>query len=195
MLDPFRNELLQMDQEKKTLPEMLGWLKERNVTASHNNLSHFLMCRREEAELAAQQERLQVRADKCAAFEEWLAKNPTPDLGAVIKMFKLLMLEMAASKTVEPEVLKLADRLTRTALRFANDQDRADYRQRKLVMEEAKHAEWVKVEQTRALEFCLIESKKYPEVADLFRGAFGELEKCKKRDRERRDDAEAAKSQ
>ena len=180
VLDPFANELVQMDENKTTLPEIVAWLGQRGVATSGNNVSKFLINRREEAELQEQQERLASRSNKCVAFEEWLAKHPTPDLGAVIKMFKLLMMEMAASKTVEPEVLKLADRLTRTALRFVNDQGRAEYRTRKLVMEEAKHAEWVKLERTRAMELCLDEAKKYPDIADMYRAAFDALRKRRK---------------
>jgi hypothetical protein len=180
VLDPFANELVQMDENKTTLPEIVAWLDQRGVSTSGNNVSKFLINRREEAELQEQQERLASRSNKCVAFEEWLAKHPTPDLGAVIKMFKLLMMEMAANKTVEPEVLKLADRLTRTALRFVNDQSREAYRTRKLVMEEAKHAEWVKCERARGFEFCLAESKKYPAVADMYRAAFDALEKCRR---------------
>src|SRR5450756_75352 len=90
MLDPFTEQLFQMEAEKKTIDEMLDWLKEREVTTARGNLSHFLTCRREEAELQEQQEQLQARANKCAAFEELMAKNPKPDLGTAIEMFKLL---------------------------------------------------------------------------------------------------------
>jgi len=53
-----------------------------------------------------------------------------------------------------------------------NDQSRADYRERKLVMEESKHAERMKDERMRGWELCLDETKKYPGVAELYRAAF-----------------------
>ena len=65
-------------------------------------------------------------------------------------------------------------------IRFTNDQSRAEYRASKLVMEQEKHAEWVKCEQARGFEFCLVEANKYPAVVDLYRAAFDALEKCRK---------------
>jgi len=184
-LGPFTEPLLQMERENKTIDQMVDWLKERDVITVPSNLSHFLKRRRAEAERKELQEQLERRANKCQVFQEWFAKNPTPDLGTVMEIFKQLMMELGASKTVDPELVKLADKLAGTVIRFQNTQSREMYRTRKLVMEEAKHAEWVKVEQTRALEFCLIESKKYPAVADLFRGAFNALEEAKTENRRR----------
>ena len=172
LLDPFTEPLLQMEAENKTIDEMLAWLQERQVSTARGNLSKFLANRREEAELKEQQEQLQVRANKCAAFEEWFAKNPKPDLGTVIEMFKLLIVELTASKTVDPEVLKLADKLAGTA-------SRVEYRTRKLVMEEDKHADWKKDDEARALELCLKEADKHPEVAGMFRKVFVALKKAK----------------
>jgi hypothetical protein len=179
-LDAFAPQLLQMERETKTLPQILDWLKERDVTTSASNLSHFLQRRREEAERHELQQQLESRANKCRAFKEWFAGNPTLDLGTVIEMFKQLMLELGAKKEADPELLKLADKLAGTAIRFVNAQSREAYRTRKLVMEEAKHAEWVKCERTRAFELCLDEAKKYPVVTEMYRAAFAALEKCQK---------------
>ncbi|HSY16822.1 MAG TPA: hypothetical protein VK815_00745 [Candidatus Acidoferrales bacterium] len=171
-LDAFAPQLVQMDGEKKTIPQILAWLQERDVTTSASNLSHFLKRRRGEAERKELQEQWASRANKCAAFEEWFAKNPKPDLGTVIAMFKLLIVELTASKTVAPEVLKLADKLAGTA-------SRVEYRARKLVMEEDKHAEWKKDDEARALELCLKEADKHPAVAEMFRDVFIALKKAK----------------
>jgi hypothetical protein len=171
-LDEFAPELLQMAREMKTIPEMLDWLKERDVTTSASNLSHFLKRQRMEAERNELRERLSDEQDLGETVAEWFAAQAGPKLETIIGVFKMLVLNLATKKELDPQLLKLADRLTRTALGHVNDQSRADYRERKLVMEEAKHAERMKDERMRGWELCLDETKKYPGVAELYRAAF-----------------------
>jgi hypothetical protein len=175
-LDEFGPQLLQMAEEMKTIPDMLDWLKERGVTTSASNLSHFLKRQRGEAERNELKERLNNEKNILDAVEEWCEENANPKLETLIEIFKMLVLKLATKQELDPQLLKLADRLARTAIGYVNDQSRAEYRTRKLVMEEEKHAEWVKCEQQRALELSLDEAKKYPAVADMFRGAFAALE-------------------
>ena len=164
-LDPFTDELLRMDAEKKSLHDMQGWLELQGVETSLNNLSVFLVRRRA-------REQFDGEKGPIEAFQEWLAENPHATMEAVIERFKMVALSLALQKEAAPAVLKLAARLAGMASQVANDRSRADYRERKLFMEEAKHAEWVKCEQTRALELCLAESRKDPTVRKLFREAF-----------------------
>jgi hypothetical protein len=176
-LDPFTEQLLRMDDEMKTIPEMVAWLKTQSIETSVNNVSVFLTSRREKREAKQQYD---GEKNPIEAFQEWLEENPNATLEAVMERFKMLALNLSLKKEAAPEVLKLADRLSQTVIRFINAQSREDYRKHKLIMEQEKHAEWVKCEQGRALEFCLDEAKKYPAVADMYRAAFNELEKCRK---------------
>jgi hypothetical protein len=164
-LEPFADQLLQMEVEDKTIDQMLDWLKERAVTTARGNLSKFLRNKREEREVT---EQLDSDKNLYQAVEKWIQENPHPKLEAIIERFKMLVLKLAMKKEAAPEVLKLADKLVGTA-------SRAEYRTRKLVMEEAKHAEWVKCERTRGLEYCLILAKEHPAVADMFRSTFAAL--------------------
>ena len=164
MFDPFTEPLLRMDEAGKSLAEMLAWLEPQGIVTSVANLSAFLIRRRANQQLDGERNLVE-------AVQQWFAENPNPKLEAVIERFKLLALNLSMQKEAVPEVLRLADRLAGTAIR-------ADYRTRKLVMEEAKHAEWVKCERTRGLEYCLILAKEHPAVADMFRSTFAALKKC-----------------
>ncbi|HEV2696088.1 MAG TPA: hypothetical protein VG347_24580 [Verrucomicrobiae bacterium] len=178
MLDPFVEPLLQMERENKTIDQMLDWLKERDVVTARGNLSKFLRHKCEERDQKEVTDRLNGEKNIYLATQRWIKANPNPELEAVIERLKTLAMNLTVAKDAPPEALRLADRLAWTATRFANDRNRADYRTRKLVMEEAKHAEWVKCEQARGLEFCLNESKKYPAVADMFRATYAALKEA-----------------
>jgi len=171
-LDPFTEQLLQMDDKQITIQKMAEWLEAQGVETTVANISAFLISRRERREAKQQYD---SETNPMAAFQEWLAENPNATLEAVVERFKMLALNLSLKKEAAPEVLKLADQLAQTAIRFINAQSREAYRTRKLLMEEATHAEWIKCEQTRALQLCLTESKKHPEVAGLFRKAFAAL--------------------
>jgi hypothetical protein len=144
-------------------------LQTQGVETSASNVSAFLISRRKRREL---REQLNLEQDLGETVAEWFAASAGPKLETIIGVFKMLVLNLATRKELEPQLLKLADRLTRTALGYVNDQSRADYRTRKLVMEEAKHAERMKDERMRGWELCLDETKKYPGVAELYRAAF-----------------------
>src|SRR6185295_12369518 len=58
------------------------------------------------------------------AFQEWLAEGPPTSLEAVMERFKLLALNLSLYPGAPPEVLRLADRLATTAIRFVNAQSR-----------------------------------------------------------------------
>jgi hypothetical protein len=170
-LDPFTDELLRMDAEKKSLQDMQEWLKFQGVETSVNNVSVFLVRRRAKQQLDREKNVVE-------AFQEWMEENPNPTLEALIERFKMLALNLSMKKEAAPEVLNLADKLAGTAIRFVNAQSREAYRTRKLVMEEENHAEAKQARQARALELCLAKSKKYPEAAAAFQAAFDALDRA-----------------
>jgi len=167
----------------KTIDQMVAWLQERGVTTARSNLSHFLKRQREEAGRKALREQLTAKANKLNEVEEWLAKNPKPEPGMVMDIFKMQVLELAADAGMDPQRLKLADKLARTAMGFVNDQGRETYRTRRLAMEEAKHLERVKRGRTRIATVGLGQVKKAPTMAELFRRVFATLNKSQEADR------------
>ena len=170
-LDPYTDQLLQMDAEKKTLQEMIEWLKTQNIETADSTVSDFLVRRRG-------MQRWDGEKNLMDGFRVWLKENPDATAEMVIERFKMLALSLSLQAEAGPEVLMLADRLAGTASRVANDRSRADYRARKLVMEEDDHEEAKKTTQAKALELCLSEAKKFPAVDALFRSAFAALDKA-----------------
>src|ERR1700677_4234714 len=132
-LDPFTEQLLQMDEGMKTIQEMAVWLKTQGVETSASNVSAFLISRRRRREL---REQLNLDKDLCETVQEWFAGDASPKLETLVGGFMLLVLNLATRKELDPALLKLADRLARTVLGQAAAQERAAYRERKLVMEE-----------------------------------------------------------
>ena len=178
-LDQFAPTLLEMDDAKKTLAEMRAWLKEESCNVDLSTLSRFLESARSERSQSRILGQITSGAEHCREIDQAFVKNPAPHLETVIKVFKVLIMQLATKGTAEPEFLKLADQLSRTAIEFISGQTKAAFKERELTIEEQKFAESKKDEQTKALELCLEDAKAYPAVQELFKAAFSALRKAK----------------
>src|SRR5450756_68464 len=105
ILDPFTEPLLQMDTEKKTLNEIIEWLKSQGMETATSTLSDFLISRRRRRQM---KEQLNGEKDAVESFQEWSKENPNPTLEAVIERLKMLALSLSMQQEAAPEVLKLA---------------------------------------------------------------------------------------
>ena len=166
-LDPYTRELIEMDEKHMTLLEMIRWLKERGVEISDTALSLFLRKRRVWREEEHLMQLVMSGAKECRKLEEALVQNPAPSVDTLVKIFRVLIMKLVKNESVDPKFLRLADQLARTAI--------AD---RELAMEEAKFAETKKDAQIKALEFCLDEAGKFPEVQKKLKAAFNALKKA-----------------
>ena len=97
----------------------------------------------------------------------------------IIKHFRKLVMQLSGNDRIEPAALKLSDQLARTAIRFLAEETRAAFRERELAIAEKKFAEAQKSDQVRALEICLDEAKRFPEVKAMYLAAFTALKKAK----------------
>jgi hypothetical protein len=178
-LDPFAETLLSMNDEGKTLGEIVAWLKQEGVSVSFSRLSEFL------ESLRSARSQKQILGDivsgsaKCREIDEAFRKNPAPELESIIKLLKVLIMQLATSGLADKESLKLADQFTRTALEFISGQTKAIFKEREVSLAEDKAAEAKKSDQQKALELCLDEAKQLPEVQQLFKAAFAALAKAK----------------
>jgi hypothetical protein len=175
MLDPYKEQLLQMDRDNKTIAEIHAWLATQSVSCSPSNVQQFLATRRGERKRDGMLGHLVDGAKTGQEVERLLARHPAPKIETIIKLFRVLSVQLSTEGATDPKMTKLADQLARTVLGFISNQTQAAFRERKLAMEEVKHAEWIKCEQTRALQLCLKEAKKFPLVARAFRNAFTAL--------------------
>ena len=178
-LDQYAVTLLEMDDARKTLPEMIAWLKEEGVSVAPSTLSVWL----ESARQSRLQEKLLGRitsgARQCREVEAEFAKHPAPELETLIKLHRVLILQLSTEGNANPEFLKLSDQLTNTVLNCISAQTKANFKEREVTLAEQKAAETKKDEQTKALELCLDEARKFPAVQELFRAAFAALKKAK----------------
>lgn len=106
-LDRYAAALLAMDDEKKTLSEMQAWLKEEAVTVTVSRISSFLEFLRS----ARLQDKLlgQITsgARQCAAVEKQFGRNPAPAVETLVKLFRVIILQLATDAQTRPELLEM----------------------------------------------------------------------------------------
>jgi hypothetical protein len=177
-LDPHAESLLSLELEGKTLPEMIQWLRGEGVTVAASTLSVYLSAlrdsRREQSLLAQITTGARQSKEVKAAFE----KNPAPELDTLIKLVRVLIMQLSTGGVDNPEMLKLADQLTNTVLNFITGQTKAAHKEREVTLAEQKAIEAKKEDGAKALEYALEESKGTP-AEELFRQAFAALKKAK----------------
>ena len=146
-LDVHAASLADMEAQKKTLDEMLAWLREEGVTCSASTLSRFLEGQRQ----ARLQERLLAQiasgARQVQDVEKQFGKNPAPELETLVKLHRVLIMQLSTLGTADPEFLKLADTMLRTAMDFTSGKTKAAQKEielgqgeRKLTLQEKKAA-------------------------------------------------------
>lgn len=137
-LDQHAATLLDMDAQKKTLAEMLAWLREEGVTCSASTLSRFLESQRQEQLEKQLLARISSGARQVEEMEKEFRKNPAPELETIIKLHRVLSLQLATQSQANPELIKLADQLTRTALEYTSGKTKAAQKEIELKQSERK---------------------------------------------------------
>jgi|SRR5579859_3330813 len=153
-LDPYAKTLQAMDEEKKTLEEIQAWLKEEGVTVVSSTLSRFLESLRQarlQKQLLAQ---ISTGARQCREVEKQFGKNPAPELETLIKLHRVLILQLSTQGNADPKFLALANNLLQTAMEYTSGQTKARFKERELKLAEEKF-------QFDAAEACL---KTLPEL-------------------------------
>ena len=165
--------------EKQTIPWVQEQLRLDGCSVSSGRLSEWWKAREKVLQRQKILSDITSGAEHCREIDSAFAKNPAPHLETVIKVFKVLIMQLATKGTADPEMLQLANSLTITVCGFIAGQTKASFKERELTIEEQKFAETKKADQAKALEFCLEEAKAFPEVQDLFKAAFAALKKAK----------------
>ena len=132
-LDQFATFLLEMDDEKKTLDEIQAWLKEEGCVVSRGGISNYLSGLRSERLQSRLLSQIASGAQQCAAVEKSFGKNPAPELETLVKLHRVLILQLSTQGNADPEYLKLADQLMRTAMEFVSGQTKLKIQERELV--------------------------------------------------------------
>ena len=111
--------------------------------------------------------------------EKQFSKNPAPELETLIKLHRVLIMKLSTAGNADPEFLKLADQLMRTAMEFVSGQTKARFKERELKVSEEK-LELVKFDAAKlalkfAAELKLISADKSLTDADKVNAARAKL--------------------
>ncbi len=177
ILDPYAELLLKKHDNNETLEKMRDWLRKNGISRiAISSISRFLKRLRElrgEAQILSSIFRAGQDYKKVHAL---LRKNPPPDLQTLIQVTQTLIWRIYTQENPDGAALALADKLVKTAMRYANDKTRNAFKARQVKIAEDKAYMYKKNEQALALEFCLDECKNYPKALELFKSAFDALD-------------------
>jgi DNA-binding phage protein len=141
-LDPFADALVGMDEQGKTLPEILAWLDSQGLKCSPPMLSSFLAHQRDNRRLASVLNSIAKGAEQCREVEESFRANPAPALKTLIKLHRTLIFQLSSqaqgANEFHPEAARLADQLTRTVLVYVSLQTKSAQKQTALAQAERK---------------------------------------------------------
>jgi arginine repressor len=178
-LDRYAETLVEMERDKKTLKEMQAWLVAEGVNVVQSTIGRFLESLRSARSQAEVLQLVVTGSQHCKEIDAALGKNPAPELATLINLFKVLIMQLTSKGVADPEMLKLADQLSRTVIESISGQTKAAFKEREIRLAEQKQAETKKDEATKALEYCLEEAKQSPAVQELFKAAFTALKKVR----------------
>ncbi|HVU07654.1 MAG TPA: hypothetical protein VHG89_03830 [Verrucomicrobiae bacterium] len=106
-LDRYAAALLQMDDEKKTIAQIQSWLKEEGCVVSAGSISNYLAGLRQRRLQDALLGQIASGARQSAAVEKQFSKNPAPELETLIKLQRVILLQLSTQANANPEFLEL----------------------------------------------------------------------------------------
>lgn len=177
-LDPYREQILEMERKNQGITEIRAWLLVKGLKASPQAISNFLTKHRQHRYEEFWLRHIYSGAQQCKEVETVFAENPAPAVETLIKMHRVLIMQlMTKEQEEEPDMdrIKLSNQLTKTVLSCMAARTRTELKERELDLAEAKAVDARSAEQEKALQWCLDEVQAFPEVAALFKAAFEAL--------------------
>lgn len=176
-LDAYAETLWRMDQEKETLAKMREWLKTEGVEATLGLIGKYLEKMRVEQWEANLCTKFRTSSKLHTKVKALFKKNPAPELKTIVKVYQTIIWDLTTNGEPASASLELANRLTNTVIKYMDLQGRTKLKRRAMTLAERKAEDSRKADGTRALEFCLEETKDFPEAQELLRKGFDELRK------------------
>ncbi len=115
-LDQHAATLLDLDAQRQTLEEMLAWLRAEGVACSASTLSRWLESQRSRQLQEKLLARIATGAEQCAAVEKQFGSNPAPELETLIKLQRVLILNLSTQANADPAMLELIGNSFRAVL-------------------------------------------------------------------------------
>jgi hypothetical protein len=137
-LDQFAPQLADLDAEKKTLSDICDWLAAEGCKVSPSRVSEYLerlRSRRREAAILSQ---ITNGARQSAEVEKQFGKNPAPQLDTIIKLHRVMIMQLATQAVDNPELITITNNLTKTVMDFVSGQTKAELEKQKLAQGERK---------------------------------------------------------
>lgn len=106
-LDQFAAQLADLDVEKKTLSEICEWLASEGCRVSPSRVSEYLERLRSDRRQAALLTQITNGARQCAEVEKQFGKNPAPELETLIKLQRVILLNLSTQANADPSLLAL----------------------------------------------------------------------------------------
>ena len=135
LLQRHHKTIVKMKDDGKKHSDIVRWLRNIGVKCLSNDVIQFFK------EHSLQQELLSDighSAVLCKAVKHAFGENPAPDLQILMKLHHKTIFKIYMQKKVSPESIKLADQMTRTAVRFAHGLARIKLMERRLALAESK---------------------------------------------------------
>jgi len=153
-LDQFAGQLADLDAEKKTLADICEWLAAEGCKVSPSRVSEYLERLRSERREAAILSQITNGARQSAEVEKQFHKNPAPQLETIIKLHRVMIMQLATRSVDNPDLIEITNSLTKTVMDFVSGQTKAEIEkakisqgERKLVLLERKAAAFDQVKQ------------------------------------------------
>ena len=106
-LDQYAVPLAEMEAAGKTLAEMQSWLKAEGCTVALSGISSFLSQQRSQRQQQSLLQTIASGARQCAAVEKQFSRNPAPELETLIKLQRVILLNLSTQANTTPETLDL----------------------------------------------------------------------------------------
>ncbi|MCX8156165.1 MAG: DUF3486 family protein [Verrucomicrobiae bacterium] len=122
--------------EGHTLDETLVWLRERGVKISRTALANWLEGRRARELQERILRSIASGAEMMRQCEKEYGKNPAPSVEALIKLFRVLVMQLASAGAADPEFLRVAGPMMGQVL----EAERLAVKRQELILEERRVA-------------------------------------------------------
>jgi hypothetical protein len=137
-LDRYAPQLSELDAEKKTLADMCEWLASEGCKVSPSQVSVYLERLRSERRQSALLAQISSGARQTAEVEKQFSKNPAPALDTIIKLHRVIIMQLANQSVDKPELIDTCNTLTKTVMDFVSGQTKAELEKQKLSQSERK---------------------------------------------------------
>jgi hypothetical protein len=137
-LDAFAQRLADWDEEKKTGKWMVEQLRLGGCDTSEASVSRYLRDLRSRKLQERILTKVATGAEHVRKLEAAFAANPAPELETIMRLQRVLVMELATNGQADPKLLGLADQLTRTVLEYTSGKTKAAQKQIELEQGERK---------------------------------------------------------